>query len=54
MKLGSDESTLGATLHGLFLGLAGFSEADKLFRGLLDDIGGDAVEGLSDVVEREG
>jgi hypothetical protein len=54
MKLGSDESTLGTTLHGLFLSLAGFGESNKLFGGLLDDIGSDAVEGLSDVVEREG
>jgi hypothetical protein len=54
MELGSDKPALGAFLHGFLLGLARFGEGDKLFSGLLDDVGGDAVEGLDNVVEGEG
>jgi hypothetical protein len=54
MELGSDESTLRTLLHRLVLFLAGFDEADVLFRCLLDDVGSDTVKGLGNVVEREG
>jgi hypothetical protein len=54
MELGSDESALGALLHRLVLLFAGFDETNVLFRCFLDDVGSDAIEGLSNVVEREG